>query len=493
MPSVARQRAAADDNIPGADALTTELDEIGGSGSGAGSRADLAYESLNLMRSATIADGSRAPKLVVFFSDSESAQLLQKRFDKPAEVALFAEGSFEALDRFENDPRMWLLIADASGEEGLNLHFAHGILHGDLPFSATRIEQRIGRLDRFGRKIVGIRQRVILPYDEDDSVWAAWLRVLVEGFQIFDRSISDVQFVLSQLEDELALAVHGRGASGLTDAIGSLQVRLADERLRQDEQYALDQMAMSEEPAEQLIECIKNSEADEEGLQRDMEGWILDVMRLRRSPVAWPETDPFLLRWTDGTHVPKEPWQAEFGSDLNRPLTWRRRVATGNKAVSLLRQGTPLVDACERYMRWDDRGTTFATWRVWPEWFGSDNIFAAFRLCFIIEPDVPEDETVLTRGRFEGLRRRAHGYLRPWTRTLHVDTSGEVITDERLLKLLEARYGKQPAADGRYDRNLGNRLASLYEVIDRDGFERLCYSVRIRQRAYLWVIKRSSP
>ena len=50
-------------------------------------------------------------------------------------------------------------VAIAEGEEGLNLQYAHGIVHLDLPLAPTRIEQRIGRLDRFGREL--LRDRTI--------------------------------------------------------------------------------------------------------------------------------------------------------------------------------------------------------------------------------------------------------------------------------------------------------------------------------------------
>jgi ATP-dependent helicase HepA len=69
-----------------------------------------------------------------------------------------------------------ILVMDRRGEEGLNLNCADAIVHLDLPLSAARLEQRIGRLDRFGRRQSIIRHRVLLPFDDADSPWTAWFK-----------------------------------------------------------------------------------------------------------------------------------------------------------------------------------------------------------------------------------------------------------------------------------------------------------------------------
>ena len=80
-------------------------------------------------------------------------------------------------------------MCDCSGEEGQNLQFADAILHYDVPFSADRIEQRIGRLDRFGRRKDFIRHRILIPADDDSSPWQAWLELLTNCFQVFNGSV----------------------------------------------------------------------------------------------------------------------------------------------------------------------------------------------------------------------------------------------------------------------------------------------------------------
>jgi ATP-dependent helicase HepA len=475
---------AAAHGIPGAIAFTAAMESISAQVRGPRGRAEVAFDALHQLRRALVRDGHVTPKIVAFCTDAEAALALHAMFE-PAEAVLFSTASPGTPELFAEDPRTWLLVADAHGEEGLNLHFAHGILHVDLPLSAARVEQRIGRLDRFGRRVVGVRQRTILPFDDEGSVWTAWQAVLADGFEVFNRSISDMQFILQSLEDHLALAAHARGAAGLLDAIPFLRDRLAEERRRQDEQHALDKLALADDPAEELIDRIEQTEADEALVERDMQAWMIDVMGLKRRPAAWPEQDPFRLQWTEGTLVPAQPWRTVFGADLDRPLTWRRRVAAGRPEVSLLRLGTPMVDACERYMRWDDRGTAFATWRVEPGWGGPDDLWTGFRLCFIVEPAAPEDEAVLAHAVSDGIRRRAQAFLGPWTRTLYVDSSGAPMMNEEFVRTLERPYRKEASRDGRVDINLGSRPTVLQDVVDQASFARMCNEVRARAEVLL--------
>jgi ATP-dependent helicase HepA len=150
------------------------------------------------------------------------------------------------------------------------------------------------------------------------------------------------------------------------------------------------------------------------------------------------------------------------------------------KNASLLRQGTPLIDGCERYMRYDDRGTAFATWRVEPDWGDEDELSTAFRLCFIVEPGIPESETLLVKADIQGLRRRANVYLEPWSRTLHVDLDGNVIEDSRLVRALSRAYNTVSGPKGQRDYNLGSRLAALHSIVDPNSFATACKMVRER-------------
>ena len=98
--------------------------------------------------------------------------------------------------RFRRDPRCRVLVCDESGGEGRNFQFVDELIHFDLPWSVSAVEQRIGRLDRIGR-VRTVRSVVLCPAG---GIEEAWFRCLEEGFGVFGRSISGLEFMLRSTE-----------------------------------------------------------------------------------------------------------------------------------------------------------------------------------------------------------------------------------------------------------------------------------------------------
>jgi ATP-dependent helicase HepA len=379
----------------------------------------------------------------------------------------------EGVAEFALTPRAAVLVTDRSAEEGLNLSFADAIVHLDLPWSAARIEQRIGRLDRYGRRQGIIRHRILLPTDEEGSVFSAWQTLLADGLSIFHRSISDVQFRLDEFERRAFDAMLMRGPDALVGMVDEIRSQIADERKSQDEQYALDRIALAEEPVETFIEDLDDAEAVETRLEAGVDQWLIGTLQLKKRPFAWPEEDPFKLSLTNRTLIPRVPWQQQLELDDSRPLTWQRRIATRRTGVTLLRPGTPLIDVLTRFTRWDDRGTAFATYRPIADW--RDDAWIGFKLCFTIEPSLDMAD-LLEPSRAElSVSRRAQRYFAQSEQTLFIDINGDAVTDPALLAALSKPYNN---IGSNADINLGSRPHILAEFIDLDAFPAICRRVR---------------
>jgi ATP-dependent helicase HepA len=424
------------------------------------------------------------PKIVVFATAPAMAaafhEALQYVVDGPLCLLLTAGSGPDEDDEdvpalFAQTPGAAILIVDHSAEEGLNLSFADAIVHLDLPLSAARIEQRIGRLDRYGRRHGIIRHRILLPSDEDDGPFAAWHAWLAEGLSIFHRSISDVQFLLDGFETQAFNALLMTGPDALVALAGEIRSQIADERKSQDEQYALDRIALAEEPVETFIQALDDAEADEAALEAGVDQWLIGTLQIKKRPFAWPEEDPFKLGITKQTLIPRLPWQQQLDLDDSQPLSWKRRIATRRAAVTLLRPGTPLIDVLSRFARWDDRGTAFITFRAVPEWLG--DAWIGFKLCFTIEPSL-DIADLLAPSRAElAASRRAQRYFAQREQTLFIDINGDAVADSALLAALSRPYnghGKGPRAD----LNLGSRPHILAEYIDPSAFPSVCRRVR---------------
>ncbi|MDG6995557.1 MAG: DEAD/DEAH box helicase [Nitrososphaerota archaeon] len=130
----------------------------------------------------------RTPKAIIFSKYRDTVNYLaeqiplHRNYGKAVKVIII-DGTLDELQRkerfkeFASADKAVLLATDAISE-GINLQYiASQIIHYELPWNPNRLEQRNGRIDRYGQpqKIVVIRTMVV-----DDSLEAAISKVLVE-------------------------------------------------------------------------------------------------------------------------------------------------------------------------------------------------------------------------------------------------------------------------------------------------------------------------
>ena len=77
-----------------------------------------------------------------------------------------------------------MLVTGDVASEGVNLHAeCHHLIHFDIPWSLIRIEQRNGRIDRYGQRHPP--QITTLLLDPDDDRFSGDIRVLA---RLMERS-----------------------------------------------------------------------------------------------------------------------------------------------------------------------------------------------------------------------------------------------------------------------------------------------------------------
>ena len=447
-----------------------------------------------------ILDTTHFPRLVVFGSSTAFVKSVvnQLRLERVAEIFSVTQDSseddaIEAVDGFFAYYGPAVICCDRRGEEGLNLQYAHGIVHLDLPVAPTRIEQRIGRLDRFGRELLHDREIhhwVVSPYADYVHPWQAWFELMRDDFQVFGQSISEVQFLLDDLQQAVARALYRRGTEGIRDAGSQVKEAVLQERLRLDEQYALDSRTLISSDETDAFEAMVS--VDTYLHYQPLHSWLTDVLQFSDEWLGdFPSARAFRLHWTSHTLVPRQPWQELFPEDdLAAPMTYDRQAASRQRGLRLVRPGLELVDNLETMMQWDDRGTAYATWRMEPNWPGETRgPWLGFSLVFLVEANLEVAREAIRNASdfasfsisFDGIKRRMDAMLPPWTANLYVDIQMEPVTDALLLGVLARPYMDQRGASGRQDFNLGSRRHALYETI---GFEELSFAChRVRREA----------
>ncbi|MDU6251409.1 MAG: helicase-related protein, partial [Cutibacterium avidum] len=93
-----------------------------------------------------------------------------------------------------------LMIATEAAAEGINLQFCSMLVNYDLPWNPQRIEQRIGRVHRFGQKHNVI---VVNFSNKGNLAEERILELLSEKFQLFTSVFGASDEVLGQIEDGL--------------------------------------------------------------------------------------------------------------------------------------------------------------------------------------------------------------------------------------------------------------------------------------------------
>ncbi len=94
-------------------------------------------------------------KVLVFTEFVPTQEMLLRLLEEAGVSAVAINGSMGLAERalaqqaFRDEAQV--LVSTDAGGEGINLQFAHVVVNWDLPWSPSRLEQRIGRIDRIGQ------------------------------------------------------------------------------------------------------------------------------------------------------------------------------------------------------------------------------------------------------------------------------------------------------------------------------------------------------
>jgi ATP-dependent helicase HepA len=168
-------------------------------------------------------------KTLVFVAHRETLEMLRTALSHRAQLAtgLFHEELTPArrdteVARFREADGPSLLVSTESGGEGRNFEFCRRLVLFDLPWNPTVVEQRIGRLDRIGRRIP-----VEIVYFRPPGGIGADVVRLFETLGLFREPLAGLEPQLAHLETALEDIAIDPGAS-LSDEL--LERLIADAR-----------------------------------------------------------------------------------------------------------------------------------------------------------------------------------------------------------------------------------------------------------------------
>jgi len=158
--------------------------------------------------------------------------------DKQAALAAFRAGEVQ------------VLVSTDVGSEGHNLQHCHRLVNFDLPWNPMVIEQRIGRLHRFGQT----SEVEVFNLCARGSMEERILGVLHDRVRLFELVVGEMDMVIGNLGDEtdleerlLALCGEAPSDAALDEGLSAIGDELLRARGRYDEVRELDHALFGEE------------------------------------------------------------------------------------------------------------------------------------------------------------------------------------------------------------------------------------------------------
>lgn len=286
-------------------------------------------------------------KIVVFATYLGTVDLIAREIDRtfPGQGVVVLRGgdhgaklAAERRFRLKDGPRV--LVCTAAGREGINLQFARILFNFDLPWNPMDMEQRIGRIHRYGQ-------------NHTAQVYNLVMSDTIEGriFLLLDEKLTEIARTVGKVDNDGNVAEDLRA-----QILGQLSERLNYDRLYQE---ALSDPELKRTQVE-LEAALSNSREARQvvfDLFQDLNGFSLDEYKPFSDVTS--SLDRLVKFFSAAVSVRKQRLvkTSEFTYDLHSfdetskvRFTINRDLATGDENLELVGLDHPLIH--EEIIRW---------------------------------------------------------------------------------------------------------------------------------------------
>lgn len=151
-------------------------------------------------------DEEKGRKIIIFSFFVGTLEYLSAKLTEDGYDTLMIHGKVDSkerynrIDNFRKNPNKQILLSSEVGSEGLDLQFCNIIVNYDLPWNPMRVEQRIGRIDRFGQQADRV---IIINLVTKNTIEEKILNRLYTRIGIFEQSIGDLEPILGEILNDL--------------------------------------------------------------------------------------------------------------------------------------------------------------------------------------------------------------------------------------------------------------------------------------------------
>ena len=291
-------------------------------------------------------------RIVIFATYLGTVEMLSQEIEKyyPGQGVTVLKGGdhgakIAAERRFRSSDGPKVLISTAAGREGINLQFARILFNFDLPWNPMDVEQRIGRIHRYGQRHTAQVYNLILSDTIEGKI-----------FLLLDEKLREIAKTLGKVDEQ------GNVAENLQSQIlGQLSEKLNYESLYKNALNDPELRRTKYELAAAMNNAVEARKVVFE-LFQELEGFSLDDYKpMADIEAGLKQVESFVncaVREENGEFINKDDNLIEItNSTLHKVLFTidREKSLAGNK-IELLGLDHPLViDYIENYQQQDPK------------------------------------------------------------------------------------------------------------------------------------------
>jgi superfamily II DNA or RNA helicase len=297
----------------------------------------------------------RDEKFLIFTQYRETLEYLREELGKlygPERIAVIKGGPLDdkiaAVESFWSPQGAQFLISTSAGGEGINLQVCHIVFNYDLPWNPMAVEQRIGRIHRYGQRDTAQVYNLIAEDTVEERIYGLLEKKLLEIAQTIGR----IDPVTGQVNEDFRSEILGflGSAPNYQDLY---KKALVDRDYLRTEVEIVEALERARQSSEALRNLTQGLDAFNLEDYRQLQGhFTLDDVRtvvtaavLRLGGAVLPDGE--FLR----IEVPKCLASAPGVAPRYESVTFDRALAMRTRNVQFLGLGHPLVDAVVDYLR----------------------------------------------------------------------------------------------------------------------------------------------